>query len=170
MLTRTLAVAIALAALAAPAAASAAWTAPTDLSAAGGDAHSAQVAIDAAGDAIAVWTRFDGANWRVQSGRQSAAGVLSPVDTLSDLGETASMPEVAADLTGDAVAVWQAPDGIKAREVPAFGLPGPVLDVSTVGDPAWEPQVAVDASGGVLVLWGRGTQDQGGIAEERRPT
>ena len=49
----------------------AAWSTPTNLSAAGQNALLPQVAVDAAGNAFAVWRRFDGARWIVQSARLS---------------------------------------------------------------------------------------------------
>jgi hypothetical protein len=50
------------------------WRAPVDLSVAGQNAFSPQVAVDPAGDAVTVWDRFNGANFIVQSAGYDAAG------------------------------------------------------------------------------------------------
>ncbi len=52
---------------AAPTSAGAAWTAPVTVSVPGRDAITPQVAIDAQGDAVFVWRRFDGANTVIQA-------------------------------------------------------------------------------------------------------
>ena len=62
------------------------------LSAQGQNAFSPQVAIDADGDAVFTWLRSDGSNLRVQARARSAAGVLSPVQTLSAQERDASAP------------------------------------------------------------------------------
>src|SRR4051812_2652226 len=102
MLRRTIASAVALAALAAPAAASAAWTTPDDMSDAGADAGQQEVAIDAGGDSLATWNRWDGFNWVVQARTRSAAGVLSFAPTMSGPGQDAFQPDVATDPAGNA--------------------------------------------------------------------
>jgi hypothetical protein len=51
-----------------------AWLAPQDLSAAGQNAFNPEVAVDAQGNAIAVWRRFDGTNFIVQAAVRAAGG------------------------------------------------------------------------------------------------
>jgi hypothetical protein len=69
----------------------------TTLGAAGQGASDARVAIDGDGNAMFAWTRSDGTDSRVQSVRLPAAGVLDPVQTLSDAGQCASDPQLAMD-------------------------------------------------------------------------
>ena len=57
--------------------ASGVWQAPEDLSAAGEYAGDAHVALDAAGNAVAVWTRFDGENSNIQAALRPASGGLA---------------------------------------------------------------------------------------------
>ena len=64
-----------------------------------------QVAVDADGDAVVVWTRLDGSAI-AQARRISAAGLLGPVLDLSPHGEDASGPQVAIDAGGNAIALW----------------------------------------------------------------
>jgi hypothetical protein len=167
MLRATMACAITLAALAVPTAASAAWTAPDDLSDPGGDAGQQEVAIDAAGDSIATWIRWDGTAWVVQARTRSAAGVLGFAPTLSAPGQDAFHPEVAVDPAGNATIVWSRFDGsrwrVQARTVSQFGVVGvtsvPVSDASVSGS---EPQVGVDAAGNTVIAWlaGDGVTDR----------
>ena len=50
-----------------PALASGAFSTPKTLSPAGQDASEPQIASDASGDAVAVWRRYDGTNFRIQA-------------------------------------------------------------------------------------------------------
>jgi hypothetical protein len=158
MLRRMLASAVTLAALAAPAAASAAWTTPDDLSDAGADASQQEVAIDAAGDSVATWIRYNGADWVVQARTRSAAGVLGFDPQLSDSGQDAFNPKVAVDPAGDATIVWSRYDGsnwrIQARTLSQFGVVGVApIAVSDTGVSGSEPQVGVDAAGNAVITW-----------------
>src|SRR6185295_8511247 len=81
------------------------------LSAGGQDASSPAVAVGAGGDGVAVWTRFDGNNSRVQARTVSPGGGLGPIQTLSEGGSSAFSPQVAVDADGDAVVVWTRLDG-----------------------------------------------------------
>jgi hypothetical protein len=117
------------------------------------------VAIGSAGNAIAVWERSDGSNFRLQARRLTAAGATGPAQTLSAAGQDAFSPVVASDADGDAVAVWVRSDGtslrVEARQVPAAGSPGPVLTLSAAGADAFSPTVASDADGDAVVAWYR---------------
>ncbi len=128
------------------------------LSAGGQDAASPAVAVGAGGDGVAVWTRFDGNNSRVQARTVSPGGGLGPIQTLSAAGSSAFSPQVAVDADGDAVVVWTRLDGsaiAQARRISAAGVLGPVLDLSPHGEDASGPQVAIDAGGNAIALWYR---------------
>jgi hypothetical protein len=100
----------------------------------------------------------------------------APVD-ISGPGQDASAPQVAVDPNGNAVFVWQRPDGtdcspfpgvpcyrVQARVRSATGVLSPVQTLSAPGQPATEPQVAVDPNGNAVFVWQRydGTTDCGG--------
>lgn len=149
-----------------PAGADAAFTAPFFYSPAAQSSTQHDVALDASGDAVAVWERFDGANDRVEARARSAAGVLGTVQTLSVAGQDASFPKVAVDAGGDAVVVWARKDGsgpcgsggcvrIQARARSAAGVLGPVLTLSPPGQNAHEFDVALDADGDAVAVWNR---------------
>jgi DNA-binding beta-propeller fold protein YncE len=85
------------------------------LSAPGQNASWPHLGIDAAGNAVVVWRRFDGEDHRIQARVRTAAGTLKPVETLSPPGQNAGEldrpadgPRVAVEPDGDAAAVWMA--------------------------------------------------------------
>ena len=92
---------------------------PQDVSAAGQDAGFPQVAVDGRGNAIAVWSRFDGTNFIMQAAARVAAsrrcrryftpkrgGSFGAPQDLSAAGQDAFNPQVAFDGQGNAIAVW----------------------------------------------------------------
>ncbi len=132
------------------------------ISPAGENASAPQVAVDADGDAVFTWTRFDGAYNRVQARARSAAGTLSAVQTLSPAGRGAFQAEVAVDGDGDAVFTWTRFDGanyrIQTRARSAGGTLSAVQTLSGAGRNAFGvtgPQVAVDADGDAVFIWER---------------
>jgi hypothetical protein len=129
------------------------------LSPAGQNAGFPRVAVDPAGDAVFVWTRSDGTNDRIQARARSAAGTLSPVQTLSQGGQDASQPYVGVDTDGDAVVSWERSDGTNARAQArarsGAGTLSPVRTLSASGQSGLDPRVAVDGDGDAVVTWGR---------------
>jgi uncharacterized protein YheU (UPF0270 family) len=132
----------------------------------GQDAFDPQVAVDPNGNAVFVWSRFDGTNSRIQAIARSATGVLSATQTLSAAGRDASSPQVAVDQSGNAVFVWErlgegtgcAGSGcfrIQARVRSAAGVLSSTETLSDSGQDAFTPQVAVDPSGNAVVVWQR---------------
>jgi hypothetical protein len=136
------------------------WQAPVDLSAAGRDAADPRVAVDAQGNAVAVWYGDNGDNLIVQGAVRAAGGAWqAPVD-LSAAGHNASFPQVAVDAQGNAVAVWNQYDGanrliVQGAVRPAGGVWQAPIDVSAAGQNAYLPQVAVDAQGNAAAVWTR---------------
>jgi plastocyanin len=145
---------------AAPAAAAAPrWLAATDLSAAGRSAEDPQVAVAPAGDAVAVWTRFDGAHTVVQAAVRQAGGSWVPSGNLSVAGRDAEEPDVGMDAAGNAIAVWRRHDGskyiVQSATRPAGGAWQAPVDLSTAGETAKEPELAVDTAGDAVAVWTR---------------
>jgi hypothetical protein len=130
----------------------------------GQNAFDPQVAVDADGDAVFTWTRFDGTNTRVDARARSVAGTLSAVQALSKSGQNASQPQVAVDAVGDAVLTWERFDGsnpgvccdrVQTRARSAAGSLSSVQALSNAGQSASVPQVAVDADGDAVFTWRR---------------
>lgn len=139
--------------------ASAAWTAPVDLSAGGQSADGEQVAVDPHGNALVVWRRSDGTNDRIEARTRSAAGVLGAVRLLSRAGSDAAQPQVAMDGHGNALVAWTRVDGagsrIEARLRKASGELGPILTVAGSGSAVGALVVAMSPNGRTLVAWSR---------------
>jgi hypothetical protein len=134
-----------------------AWSAPLQLSAEGQSAETPQVAVDAAGDAVAVWSRSNGSKYIVQSATRPAGGVWGPPLDLSAAGADAKGPQVAVDGAGRFVVVWSRSTGPSTAVIQsATGLPsgawsGPD-ELSTSGRND-EPQIAVDSRGDAVAVW-----------------
>jgi hypothetical protein len=150
--------------LAAPALARATFTFVGTLSAAGQNADDPQVAVDADGDAVFVWRRFDGSNFLIQARARSAGGTLSAVQTLSAAGQSAIEPQVAVDADGDAIFVWARFDGttqcggfsclrIQARARSAAGTLSGIQNISPAALSSEGPQVGVDSDGDAVFVW-----------------
>ena len=101
------------------------WARPVDLSEAGQDAWTPQLAIDPAGNATAVWSRVDGSNRIVQAARGTVAGGWTEAIDLSEAGQDAWNPQVAVDPAGNATTVWSRTNGanwiVQARGLDAAG-------------------------------------------------
>jgi len=141
------------------------WSAPQRLSEPGQNASGLDVAIDPAGNAVAVWRREDGAtptSHRIVESAKLAAGAAqwSATRKLSEPGQDAIEPRVALDPAGNAVAVWARSDGAHLV-VESAGLPAGASGwtaprkVSEAGQDAGEPDVAVDGSGVARAVWVR---------------
>jgi hypothetical protein len=137
------------------------WSSPVNLSAAGQSAGNPQVTMDATGNAIAVWYRYDGSNYVIQASRfDVATDSWSSADDLSAAGQDAIHPQVATDATGNAVVVWRRYDGsndiIQASrfDVATDSWSSPV-NLSAAGQDAVEPHVTVDETGHAIAVWYR---------------
>jgi hypothetical protein len=127
------------------------------ISAAGEDALESQVAVDQQGNAIAVWQRYDGSFDRVQAAFRPAGGTFEAPKTLSDPLQSASLPQIAFDSSGNAIAIWTRSDGADGRTQfsfrPAGGSFGSAQTISGAGLDANEPQIAFDPAGNALAVW-----------------
>jgi hypothetical protein len=74
-----------------------------------------QVAIDADGNAVAVWHQSDGTRTNIWSNRYTAStglwGMAEIIET--DNAGNANDPQVAIDTYGNAVAIWRQTDGTR---------------------------------------------------------
>lgn len=118
-----------------------------------------RVAVDGAGNAVAVWVAPDGTWDSIWSSRTVAGGGwTAPVLIETDNTHSARTPHVAFDGSGNAVAVWAQSDGLRDnvmanRYVAGVGWGGAVLIENDDAGSAYEPQVVVDASGNATAVW-----------------
>jgi hypothetical protein len=127
-----------------------------------GHSYNPRVAINANGQAAAVWVQMDsaGGTYAVWSSRLEPGagwGVAARVET--GHAGLAYAPDVAIDERGIAVAAWQQSDGRRvnvrvSRSVPGVGW-GQASWLERGDGDLGAPQVAVDAGGYAMVVWPR---------------
>jgi hypothetical protein len=133
------------------------------LSETGRDAADPQVDVGSDGTATVVWKRFDGSHYLVEERRLTAAGALLPAaasNVLSEPGQDAVEPAVAATPDGGAAVVWSRYDGahsiVQARRIDPSGSPvATTASLSAAGQSAVQPQVATAPGGAATVVWTR---------------
>jgi hypothetical protein len=152
------------------------WQTPVDLSEPGGEATEPQVALDADGNAVAIWEAKDnrarcfGEHMVRASSRPAGGAWQTPVDLSGTGGECrAEGPRLAVDSRGDAVAVWirselvagRGARWVQAASRPAGGSWQAPIDLSQVGGSAGaaEPEVAIDPQGDAVAIWEQGFEN-----------
>jgi hypothetical protein len=132
---------------------------PVLLSPEGQTADDPRVAIDADGDAVAVWVRRGAPTDLVQASSANRGGAWLPATTLSVAGDASEEPAVAVDPAGNATAVWSRTDStprvIQTAERPAGAGWQPLERISVLGENSSEPQVASDSVGNDVAIWSR---------------
>ena len=134
-----------------------------------GGAFEPQVAIDASGHAIAVWTQFDGADSSafaassIWAARFEGAAWATPVLIETHTGTPARTPQLAMDSAGNALVVWSEVDpatigntnisSIWANAYKAGTGWGTASLVEAATDPASSPQVAMGGNGNGVAVW-----------------
>jgi hypothetical protein len=124
-----------------------------------------RVAIDASGNAIAVWTERDSSS-SVQSVYASrcpaSSGAWGTPALLESSATTASEPRVAVDADGDAVAVWLQSSGSTShvaanRYSASSGAWGTAALIESSSADASSPRLASDTDGNVMAVWVEGS-------------
>jgi hypothetical protein len=137
-----------------PAAAESSSLMPVALSEAGGMASRPDVAVDAQGDAIAIWERNRTGVWETQSAVKAPGGTWQPAVSLS--AGYGQRPRIAMDPKGDAVALWERGgpgESIEASARPAGGAWQAAQTISAAGATADFAQIALDGEGGAVAVW-----------------
>jgi hypothetical protein len=106
-----------------------------------------EVAIDAAGEAVATWEAPDGGVRVARRGVGAAS-----FGGATTLGTTAASPSVAIDEAGEAVADWPVSGGIDVSTAAPGGAFGPPEGVTTYGSPTFA-RAAVAPDGSVALAW-----------------
>lgn len=110
---------------------------------------SADVAVDADGDAYVTWATFDGSDQLIHGRRVDVGGDLDDLDTLSDDRALSFTPQVALDAAGTPTVAWlREDDSIELRR----GL-GATAEVAPAGTGDALGDLAVDAAGNATVVW-----------------
>jgi hypothetical protein len=125
----------------------------------GGGAEEPQLAVNANGDAVAVWYQFDGINDVIEAASLPAGGTWSAPQRLSMPGGDCYGPHVAIDANGAATVVWYRYNGgvppgiVQAATRSAGGVWTMPQSLSTAPQDSSEPQVASDPRGDVTAVW-----------------
>ncbi len=127
-----------------------AWTTPVNLSAPGGDASSARLAVTRAGLAVAIWRRFNGSERVIQTSELAPGGQWTPAEDRSRGAKSAQSPRLIEGDGGALMALWATPDGLFAinRGAQGFGA----QKFLTYGD--GDDSLALDPKGGVALVRG----------------
>jgi hypothetical protein len=141
-----------------------AWSAPTSLSPAGRDAQAPAIAVNARGDAVAVWASVSLSGWTVLGAYRPAGGAWQAAVPLQGPQAGTAWPDVVIDSTGRAVAVWAATAGAGWRvQASVRGADGTWSRSNAVSGPdaagSIAPQLALEGSNDVLAVWSRSTAD-----------
>lgn len=122
-------------------------------------AAGARIAIDANGNAIAVWQQQDGQRQDILANRYvSATGWGEPALLNTGDAGNARAPQLAFDPRGNALVVWEQHDGTRmniwARRYVAGSawLTPTLIEGDDAGD-ADAPQIGLDASGNAIAVW-----------------
>jgi hypothetical protein len=122
----------------------------------------AQVAFNAAGNGMAVWSQYDGTYYNIWASHYATATGWEAAELVETSTGSAELPQVVMDANGNATAVWQQIDVSVARKnivanryVAGTGWGVPVV-IETNGPTAGDdqlPQIAIDANGNVIAVW-----------------
>jgi hypothetical protein len=129
------------------------------ISVAGRDSLEPQVALDPSGNAIVVWTQWDGAHSRTYAAFRPVGGSFGAGQALSQSGRDATAPQISIDASGKAVAVWYLFDGavdqVQTAIRPANGSFAAAETLSMPGVESYEPKVAagINADDNTTVVW-----------------
>lgn len=134
------------------------WLPPTNVGETGIEGRP-DVAVDATGDATAVWERPDGGGYEIQAAERSAGGAWqAPVRLFSTSNEGTGAPHIAVDSQGAAVAVWKSggPEHFvvdAASRSTASGVWSSPIELGAAGAANPEPRIALDTLGNAVAVW-----------------
>ena len=143
------------------------WETTTDLSDTGENAINPQIAIDAAGNTIAIWCRNNGSNYIIQAKKYNATTGWETTTNLSTDEQSADNPQIATDPKGNGIAIWDKYNGsnqiIQAKSYNATNNEWSDIttDLSAEGQDAFQPEIAVNATGKAVSVWQKDDNDTG---------
>jgi hypothetical protein len=145
------------------------WQTPVDVSDPHLESYVPELAVDASGDASAVWMQEDGSQGSIHSAYRPAGGEWGEPTLVSEAGESAGDANVAINADGDATAVWSGEESglrtIRAALRPAGGAWESPASISTPGNTVVGfPQVALDGDGDTIAAWADTTDESSNYA------
>ena len=140
------------------------WGAATLLENDTGDANPGPVVMDANGNAMVAWSQSDGIRtnaWAIRYVAGTGWGTATLIEN-DNAGDT-SIPSIAMNASGNAVAVWHQSDGTRTNIwANSYGAgsgwgTASLIETDDTGDAIY-PSVVMDASGNAIATW---LQDDG---------
>jgi hypothetical protein len=121
------------------------------------NALSAQVGIDANGNATAVWQQHDGTRFNIMSNRQPSGGDWGSPVAIDKEDDAASDPHIAMNDAGDAIVLWVQQIGatynVAANRYTSTSGWATAVVLDTQDGNAIEPRIAMNASGVAHAAW-----------------
>ncbi|NGX51969.1 MAG: hypothetical protein KR126chlam5_00262 [Candidatus Anoxychlamydiales bacterium] len=140
------------------------WNAsPIDLSALGESVGACQIALNNSNEAIAIWTRYDGSNYIVQTKYSTDAGATwSPsASDLSDAGQDSRRPQIVLNNSSKAIAIWERHSGynwmVQTKNSSDGGANWSLTatDLSVSGNKSGCPNITLTDSNNAIAIWKR---------------
>jgi hypothetical protein len=131
-----------------------------------GDTFEPSIAMDASGNAMAVWVRVADNQGTVAAARHTPTGGWGSVTRIDDdqIGYP-SAPQVAMDPDGNATAIWNGDDGERGNAFASrftvdgsWGAPENIDDRAPGS--AYGHRIAMDAKGNAIAVWRQEEEDQ----------
>jgi len=138
---------------------SAGWGAVTSLEGSSYSTDVPQVAMDASGNAIAVWDQYDGSDLSIYTRRYTSSSWGTSAVLIEHKIGNAFEPQIAANAEGNAMAVWRHDDGAAmstyANEylTDGTGWGTTASAIETENSDTDKPQVAIDPDGNSMAIW-----------------
>jgi hypothetical protein len=134
------------------------WTLPARVDDGTGNAAWPRIAMDASGNAVAVWSQNDTMRDNVWASRYVAGtGWDAPTKVENNDMSSALEPAVALDGSGNALAVWRQASGETSiwasRRAVGGAWSTPVLLETDDAGPALVPRIAADMGGNAIAVW-----------------
>ncbi|WP_245734496.1 PKD domain-containing protein [Nocardioides exalbidus] len=135
------------------------WSIATTLSKPGSDVFAGPiVGLDTSGNASAVWTQLIGGDTRAVAATRAPGGGWAVPETISPVGSTKGLVDLAVGRDGTTVAVWTlAGPGVTTQVQAALRHPGAAWSagspVSAFDGETVEPDAVVDPWGNASVAW-----------------
>jgi hypothetical protein len=134
------------------------WAAPETLSGTGRDSSRPRVAMDAAGNALVGWLRFDGSWTRGQVTYRPSGGPWEPPHNVSERGGRVLGVQLALNRRGDGLVVWvrggEPFTSFRPAGAKRWGGPATILDDSFYSS-YWQSadlKVALDEAGNATIV------------------
>ena len=133
------------------------WEAAVEIESAAGNASEPQIACDAAGNAIAVWYQSDGTHTSIWANRYAGGVWSTPLKLNSQDMTGLTMPQLAMNAAGEAVAIWGQLDGGRmnlwaGRYSGGSWSAAQLLETNDTGDVS-DQTIALDPAGNATAIW-----------------